>query len=229
VRDDELVKIWPALLAPIIGLVGTLLGVWIGHRRWRYEQANRERRKLREEQQATYLELWDVVETCHVEMRNADGFDDPRTFSGFIADVNNFMIRRGLFIEAEDRNLVLEYLFWTYEFIRRAAETLEGRAALEVTAMYPSEFPSRIEMLGEVRDRAEQLRDKLRNRVRQVLGAGDTTPFPKGEPPSAGLSAKLRQLSEEVARRQREAVERQFTSPPDRTLPILDDHGCDER
>lgn len=200
-------SIWLVVLGPLIGLAGTVLGFWISHRRWSRQQTQLEQRKFLESRKAAYIDLWDVVETCHVEMRGADKINEPLSFSGLIADVNNFMIRRGLFIETSDRHLVLEYLFWTYEFLRHVAETPQGKAAIAISAEYPAEFPSQIRLLNAVREQADQLRNQLRDRIREVVGGPNLAPRPEGRPPSEELSAKLRELSEQVATRQREIFE----------------------
>lgn len=91
------------LLGPVLGLVGTALGIWIGQNRWKREQSTKEEALYKDNVRSTYLELWNVVEEAHIKMRESlDGLTAER-FSGFMADVNNFMIRRGLYIERQDR------------------------------------------------------------------------------------------------------------------------------
>jgi hypothetical protein len=140
-----------------------------GQRRWKREQADSDSALYRESLRAAYLELWDIVEDAHLKMRAALG-GTPSQLSGFVADVNNFMIRRGLYIERRDRFLVLEDLFWTHELLRQVAGTDMGREAL-LTSLTHDDMPRSINVLDEVKNRAEQLRNQLRERIREVVGA----------------------------------------------------------
>lgn len=108
-HDVELVL---GVLGPVLGLLGVGLGVWIGHRQWERDFAKKNAESFESHLRDAYFGLWDVVEDAHLKMGSALDELTPEVFSGFLADVNNFMIRHGLYIQRDDRLLVLEYLFW---------------------------------------------------------------------------------------------------------------------
>jgi hypothetical protein len=198
---------------PLVALAGVLVGLWLGHKRWKVEQAQKENSRFDGDLKDTYVELWNVVEDVHLTMRNSPTGLTPAEFGGLIADVNNFMIRKGLYIERPDRYLVLEYLFWTNEFLRRVVASGEGRAYVAVSLAHDDLAPQ-IDELGLISDRAEALRNRLRQRIRQVVGAPPSSGWSPDERPSDDLKVKMQQLVDEVRAGQRSQI-----SPTDTELP----------
>jgi len=201
------VEIFLAALGPVLGLLGTVFGVWLGHRQWKQEAARTDAASFQEHLREAYFKLWDVVEEAHLKMRGAlDGLT-PEVFSGFLADVNNFMIRHGLYIEREDRTLVLEYLFWTNEYLRILSQSPRGRALLEVSLAVVTDaegrqLSSNVALLSEVQDRAQDLRNRLRSRIRDVVGAPPSDAWDIDKQTSEDLLTKLTELVDIVERRQ---------------------------
>ncbi|MET7372866.1 hypothetical protein [Micromonospora arida] len=193
-----------SIATPLLAMAGVLFGLWLGHRRWRVEQTQKVASHFDDNLRQTYLELWDVVEDVHLRMRSAVTGLSPGEFGGLIADVNNFMIRKGLFIERKDRYLVLEYLFWTNEFLRRVVSSEEGRAYIAVS-MAHSDLSPRVDELALIADRAEALRSELRERIRQVVGAPSSQGWSPTERPSEDLKHKMQKLVEQVQEAQRPA------------------------
>lgn len=193
-----------AVLGPVLGLIGTGLGLWIGHRRGKTESALKEQEAFQGNLRAAYFSLWDVVEDAHLKMRSAlDGLT-AEVFSGFLADVNNFMIKHGLYIERDDRLLVLEYLFWTNEYLRVLTQSPRGKAAVLASLVHSAdqglEFGDRVRMLEELQERAVELRNQLRARIRQVVGAPPSTAWSPEHGPSKQLLEKLNRLTEDVSK-----------------------------
>jgi hypothetical protein len=209
-----------AVITPIVGLIGTLLGLWIGHRRWHRELAIKDSDRYKEELRVAYLELWDVVEDAHLKMRAAIVGLTPETFSGFLADVNNFMIRRGLFIERQDRHLVLEYLFWTNEYLRLLATTPQGRYLIQTTIAH-NDLPTDLDILDGVKDRAVSLRNNLRSRIREVVGAPESSAWSTEVQPSAELLKQLDDLKEAITENIKER--RGLVVPPVNQMDLEDD------
>ncbi len=149
--------VWIAILSPFLGFLGTILGIYIGQRRWKREQNADNSSQYQEKLREAYLELWDIVQDVHIEMRSAFGDEAEDKLSEFVAKTNNFMIRRGLYIERQDRYLVLEYLFYTHEFLRQISGTPEGRSAL-ITSIPIADIPADVVLLGQVKIKAEDLR-----------------------------------------------------------------------
>lgn len=176
--------------------------MWLGHRRWSVEHAQKEAEAFQVKLRAAYFGLWDVVEDAHLKMREALEGLTPEVVSGFLVDVNNFMIKHGLYIEREDRLLVLEYLFWTNEYLRVLSEAPRGRTVMMnlVHSLSQGEaFDDQVRMLENLRDRTTELRSRLRSRIREVVGAPTSSAWSEDHRPSEELLAKLTQLANEVA------------------------------
>lgn len=184
-----------AVLGPSLGLLGVLTGLWVGERRSKREALRDEAKIFKEKLIATYLELWDVVEDVHLKMRESttEGLT-ASTFSGLLVDVNNFMIRRGAFIERQDRLLVLEYLFWTSEYLRRLAADPRGQDSL-LHSLAHRDLTAELDLLHEVKQRAEELRQQLRDQVRKIAGAPPSEGWSPEVQPSKALLRQLDDLS----------------------------------
>ncbi|MEC3919410.1 hypothetical protein [Nocardia sp. CDC160] len=188
-----------AIIGPAMALVGVLAGLWVGEHRWRREQARLDSAKFKGLQQDAYLELWGVVEEVQLKMRAALEELGPETFSGLLTDVNSFVIRHGVYIEDSDRQLVLEYLFWLNEYLRLLAKSPRGRELIELTAPHGIsawDFGGRLELIGELENRINRLRDQLRERIKQIVGAEPNRSSTVR--PSAALLVQLRSLVEEL-------------------------------
>jgi hypothetical protein len=206
-----------SLGSPVLALGGVLLGLWLGQRRWKVEQIQKDRSTYDNNLRATYLELWDIVEDAHIKMRNSTVGLSAEEFGGHIADVNNFMIRKGLYIERKDRYLVLEYLFWTNEFLRRVVSSDEGRAYVAIS-LANDELPSMVEELELISQKADQLRSSLRTRIRLVIGAPSSNGWNPAERPSAQLISQMQELAASV-QSGREARRQPILRPPDDSTP----------
>ena len=114
-----------AVLGPVLGLGGVLTGLWVGERRAKREVLRDDAKIYREKLVATYLELWDVVEDIHVRMRESALLGISATsFSGLLADVNNFMIRRGAFTKEATAILYWSICFGRTSFFGSSRRTL---------------------------------------------------------------------------------------------------------
>jgi hypothetical protein len=179
------VTVFLAILAPVLGLLGTVVGLVVGERRQRRTEARQQQEDFRKGEAAAYLELWRLVEESEMRLRSSLQFLSKANLAGQLTAVNQFMIRNGVYIAAADRQLVWEYLFGVYEFLRLAAQDPGVRQAVEITGVPPS-LTSRVEGLTAVADRVEELRAQLETRVRAVLGApaperaaGEAQPSPE--------------------------------------------------
>lgn len=211
-----------SLASPVLALGGVVLGLWLGQRRWKAEQVQKDRSTYENNLRATYLELWDIVEDVHIKMRNSTVGLSAEEFGGHIADVNNFMIRKGLYIERKDRYLVLEYLFWTNEFLRRVVSSDEGRAYI-VMSLANDELPSMVQELELIRKKADQLRSALRARIRLVVGAPSSEGWTPDERPSEQLMQQMQELAIEVESIRKIEIQHPLPSPNDFTPDEPDD------
>jgi len=182
--------LWIAVGAPLVGLLGVLLGLWLGQKRWKAEQAQKECALYEENLKATYLELWDVVQDIHIKLREMLGGLNGDEFATLLKTVNNFMMRKGLYIERDDRHLVLQYLSRTYEFLQILVEG-GGLGKLVLISMSHDEMPRTIEQMTYLSNSADELRSKLRNRVREVVGAPPSDAWPLDTSPPGDLAKRL--------------------------------------
>ncbi len=141
----------------------------------------------------TYLELWDVVNDTQQQMRRAlsDGLE-PRDRAKLIGGANDFMIRAGIFIERQDRILVLDYLACTNEYFDILAK--RGDPNELFVSMPHYELDSNVSQMIGAQERADVLRDELRERVRLVAGMKDSGGWSPDVKPSRDLVLRLRQL-----------------------------------
>jgi len=66
--NDDLLKV---LVPAVIGLLGTVFGLWLGHRRWASELGMNKRSAFDFKRHLAYLQLWDVVESAHIKFEVA--------------------------------------------------------------------------------------------------------------------------------------------------------------
>lgn len=187
-----------AIAGPVLGLSGTLLGIWYGHRRWHTEREDEHGDFYRKRQREAYAGLWEVVQEAHLSMRTSlDGLDSD-VFSAFLTNVNAFGWRQGVYIEDSDRELAQEYLFLVYEFLRLVASNDAGRRWIMSTApRLPGEIPETLRAMKLAEAAAEGVREKLANRIRAVLGAIPTSEPEGGKTSGARLATRFNQLLEQ--------------------------------
>jgi hypothetical protein len=188
---------WLALVGPVLAFGGVVAGLWLGQRRWKHEQEKAEREAYNKALREAYMELWDVVEDAHLKMRQAVTGLGTGTFPGFLTDVNSFMIRRGLYIAPEDRNLVQEYLFWTNEYLRKCAGSEELRDRIATTGSSPG-LSSGVYVLIQLDLRTESLREQLKQRIREVCGVSNAANRPLDSRLSTDLVDKYQALIKEA-------------------------------
>ena len=97
--NDMLKTVIPALIA----LAGTVMVAFIGYRQWKRQQDSSRQSEYRTQRQQTYKELWEKLEDVHVRLRTevVGGYE----FSSLVRDVNSFILKRGLYLEKDDREL----------------------------------------------------------------------------------------------------------------------------
>ena len=161
------------MLAPVLGVLGTGLGLWLGHRRWAIERHDERGKALRVGRQEAYAALWDVVQKTHVTARTTTEELTRENFTLMLQEVNTFILRNGIYIEDDDYKLVNRYLWNVYEFVRIArTDPLTSDDVLS-TARVPREHIRRVDRLVTHSRNMENDVLALRTRVKSVLGATD--------------------------------------------------------
>ncbi len=198
------VTVMLAIVGPLIALAGVVAGLWLGQRQWKAEQARKDAEEARE-QRDTFIEnerraysgLWELTARTQEEMRGALEALTPQRFSGLLADLNAYMLREGLYIERQDRFLTIEYLFWVNEYFRILATS--DRSGDLLTTMAHEGLDTQVALLDEMLNRANGVRNALRARIRDKLGAPDSSAWDDGVRPSDELIRKLEELNEHLA------------------------------
>jgi len=95
--------IMPALL----GLAGTLLGLWLGHWRWSSEMRMKKRAAYDARRHDAYLDLWNILENAHVAIRTDQ--PKPDEIRALEKQINAFRLRNAIFLDEADSVLSSKY------------------------------------------------------------------------------------------------------------------------
>ena len=156
------------VLAALIALVGTLVGVVFAYRRWSQEKQSVRFGKFEDERQSVYRTLWDRIEGINVALRRERV--DGQRFQELVADLNEFMLRHGAHLGDEDRVLANRYVQAVQVFDAAVRESGEdAQIPYGTTQDIPLEVVQRARKLSKAQEEATTLRDELRRKVRVVL------------------------------------------------------------
>jgi len=167
--SDYIIPISVALIA----LIGTLVGIYYGHRKWRVDRDSARSKQYLADRQATYKDVWDRVEQLNVDGRITEISSD--VFSDRLTELNALMLKAAIYIEDADRSLVNEYISAARSFHQavRASSSEDAHSALGETVAMPTEVLDREMAIRETRDDALRHRETLVERVRTVLAGKD--------------------------------------------------------
>jgi len=157
------------ILVAVIGLSGTMIGLYVGYRKWNLEKQLERSTPYRTERQKAYKELWD-----RVEQLNVDGRLQPipmDVFSDRLTELNANILRSGLYIDDTDQTLINEYVRAAREFHTavRESENIDAQLALGDTAQIPQHIVAAEHRIRETSKQALALREKVVTRIRSVL------------------------------------------------------------
>jgi len=164
--NDDLLKV---LVPAAIGLLGTVLGLWLGHRRWASELGMNKRRAFDFRRHQAYLQLWDIVESAHIKIRGS--LPTPAEIAELDRQINAFRMRNDPFIDADDAALSNRY----FNGIVRLAEEVADSGSKELaerfsqTGVFGPEEVGELNELANATSNLKELRDQLIGRVRVVL------------------------------------------------------------
>ncbi len=162
---DLLQILLPALLA----LAGTVFGVWLGHRRWASEFNQKKRQAFDASRYRAYEELWKVLENAHITIRT--GRPEPEKVSELDQQINEFRLRNSVLLEKEDMQLSNDY----FNSIVKLAEIIAESGSRELeerfahTNMFGEGEIGELAALNEANEHAEELRNRLIERVRSIM------------------------------------------------------------
>lgn len=157
------------VIAAAIALVGTLIGLVIGYRRWARERTDQRFARFEADRQDIYKSMWDRVEQINASLRRERV--DNAGFGELVSDLNEFIIRNGAHVDDADYQLVNRYVAAVKQFhdiVSKLPE--EAQVPYGQTQAIPEEVVKRITELGEAQVQVGRLRDELRSKVRLILG-----------------------------------------------------------
>jgi hypothetical protein len=152
----------------VIGLVGTIAGLWVGYRRWLEDKRVAASKGFYAGRQDTYQQLWEKVERLNVDARIEQ--IPQEDYSKRIAEINAFMLRSSLYIDEPDRQLVNSYIQGAHRFheVLRSGE-VDADINLGDTAIIPDTVLQQCQALRESQKNALALRETLLKKIRSVL------------------------------------------------------------
>jgi hypothetical protein len=159
------------ILVALIGLAGTIAGLWVGYRKWREDKRVEASKLFHAGRQKAYHQLWEIVERLNVDAR-IDQIPQA-DYSRRIADINSFMLTTSVYIDDTDRNLVNSYIRAAHRFheVVRSCEIDGADVDLGDTANIPQEVLQQSRALLESQTSALALRETLLQKVRSVVSA----------------------------------------------------------
>jgi len=163
--EELLTVIVPA----IAGLAGTLVGLWMGQRRWAAEFRLKKRKAFDALRHKAYQQLWTTLENAHVAIRT--GRPEPAQIKALDREINTFRLYNSVYLEPEDLTLSNRYFNSVIELAgiiaKSGSEELAER--FENTNAFTESEVREIEGLAEANRKAEQMRNALVERVRAIL------------------------------------------------------------
>jgi hypothetical protein len=164
--DPDLLKV---LLPAVVGLIGTLFGLWLGHRRWSAERQTSKRSGFDAKRHRAYVELWDMVESAHITIRTAQPtLPEIRELD---KKINAFRMRNEPVLDSADLDLSNRYFnsVVTLSAAVAASGSKEMAERFQTTATIPGSDVEELKDLVEATEKVRAVRQELLDRVRAVL------------------------------------------------------------
>jgi hypothetical protein len=112
-------SLWQVGIPALIGLLGTLVGLWIGHRRWAVEHRLSMRRAYDAKRHVAYETLWNLVESSHAALRTS--VPTPGQVQELQRSINKFRMESSIHIDDADAQLAQQYFEAAVELGERVA------------------------------------------------------------------------------------------------------------
>ncbi|MFL0809671.1 MAG: hypothetical protein K6L76_04595 [Agarilytica sp.] len=154
-----------SIIVALVGLLGTLLGLFIGFKKWNYEKNREKREEYIKDRQNAYKSLWEKLEHLHAEIRK--GEFDAASLRDLRFAFNSHVLSIDIYLDTEDRKYCNEYLSDVEAVAKGVAES--GNASLQddwaITAAFPEEHGNALQAFASMETR----RSYLINKIKQVL------------------------------------------------------------
>lgn len=97
-----------SILVALVGLSGTLVGLYIGYRKWNYEKSREKRAEYVGARQQAYKHLWEKLENIHAVIRRGE-FQEKELFD-LRQEFNTHVLRTEIYLDEDDRVACNAYL-----------------------------------------------------------------------------------------------------------------------
>lgn len=163
--------LWQVGVPAMIGLLGTLVGLFIGHRKWSVEHRLSLRRAHDAKRHAAYERLWQLVETSHVELRTS--MPTPAEVARLKQEINKFRMENAIYVDDADSQLASSYFEAAVSLGEKVAASgcAEWKERYELT-IEPNEIDETVKQqntLANEVSRVSDIRNRLIVRVREEL------------------------------------------------------------
>ena len=162
------------VVAPVLGLIGVLVGVVFGYRQWKKQHALARYGAILTERQQAYKDTWSRLEEIHLFIRT-EQFEESRFFE-LVRSVNSHLMKVGLVLDRGDKGLVnaymqaLEALGRSLLDAKASSERDKAVKTLHDTSPIPPEMLERVQGLRVAYENVESARENLISHFRAVIG-----------------------------------------------------------
>jgi hypothetical protein len=163
--NDVVRIVLPALLA----FLGTVFGLWLGHRRWSSEFQMKKRRAFDARRYEAYQELWKLLENAHIAIRT--GRPEKSAVHALDQEINSFRLRNAIVLDAPDSELSNRYFNSIVALSKAIAESGSRELAerYHSTSKFANAEIANISELVKANEDASRLREELIGRIRTVM------------------------------------------------------------
>ena len=157
------------IIVAIIAFVGTIVGIFIGYRKWRGDRDSSRYGQFEVDKQQAYKGLWNRIEQYNIKVRVEEVTSEQ--FSDHLRELNSFMLRHGIYLDDDDRALANKYAEAVFDFQKtvRNSEVEDARIPLGSTQDIPDSAIQGAKEIGEAQNVALKLRSEIRDKIRSVL------------------------------------------------------------
>ena len=157
------------IITAVIAFAGTILGIYIGYRKWRRDQDSARFGQFEKDKQLAYKNLWERVEEINIKVRVEEVNSDQ--FLEHLQELNRYMLKHGIYFDDDDRALANKYAEAVYSFQNtvRDSGAIEASVPLGATQDIPQSVLQGAKEIGEAQSRALKLRSEIREKIRSVL------------------------------------------------------------
>jgi hypothetical protein len=163
--NDMIRIVLPALLA----FLGTIFGLWLGHRRWSSEFQMKKRRAFDARRHEAYDQLWKILENAHIAIRT--GRPETSAVQALEQEINSFRLRNAILLDASDSELSTRYFNSIVALSKEIAKSGSRKLTKQYqsTGLFGEADVAKINDLVKANEDTSRLREELIDRIRSVM------------------------------------------------------------